>query len=88
MQLANQSGESDEEISPPIHTALIDSLFEASGPLLAGVVFAAIAASLTALKTGTGSHLGLCVALLIVTGAVRAFDLQRYQARKSSSDCR
>jgi len=83
MQLANQREVPDEEKSPPIHTALIDSLFEASGPLLAGLVFAAIAAALTALKTGSDLIWG-CVALLIVTGAVRAFDLQRYQARKST----
>ncbi|MBR1275504.1 bifunctional diguanylate cyclase/phosphodiesterase [Bradyrhizobium sp. AUGA SZCCT0283] len=83
MQLANQREVPDEEKSPPIHTALIDSLFEASGPLLAGLVFAAIAAALTALKTGS-DLIWCCVALLIATGAVRAFDLQRYQARKSS----
>ena len=83
MQLANQREVPDEEKSPPIHTALIDSLFEASGPLLAGLVFAAIAAALTALKTGSDLIWG-CVALLIATGAVRAFDLQRYQARKST----
>jgi diguanylate cyclase (GGDEF)-like protein len=83
MQLANQREVPDEEKSPPIHTALIDSLFEASGPLLAGLVFAALAAALTALKTGSDLIWG-CVALLIVTGAVRAFDLQRYQARKST----
>jgi diguanylate cyclase (GGDEF)-like protein len=83
MQLANQREVPNEEKSPPIHTALIDSLFEASGPLLAGLVFAAIAAALTALKTGSDLIWG-CVALLIVTGAVRAFDLQRYQARKST----
>jgi diguanylate cyclase (GGDEF)-like protein len=83
MQLANQREVPDDKISTPIHTALIDSLFEASGPLLAGLVFAAIAAVLTALKTGSDLIWG-CVALLAVTGAVRAFDLQRYQARKST----
>jgi diguanylate cyclase (GGDEF)-like protein len=83
MQLASQREVPNEEESPPIHTALIDSLFEASGPLLAGLVFAAIAAALTALKTGSDLVWG-CVALLIAAGAVRAFDLQRYQARKST----
>jgi diguanylate cyclase (GGDEF)-like protein len=81
MQLAHQQEVPDEEKSPPIHTALIDSLFEASGPLLAGLVFAALSATLTALKTGSDLIWG-CVALLSVTGAVRAFDLHRYQARK------
>ena len=83
MQLANQSGEPDQKVSPSIHAALIDSLFETPAPLLAGIVFVAIAAALTALKTG--QHLiWACVGLLIVAGAVRAFDLQRYQARKST----
>jgi diguanylate cyclase (GGDEF)-like protein len=38
---------------------------------------------MTALKTGE-DLIWACVALLIVAGAVRAFDLQRHQARKST----
>jgi diguanylate cyclase (GGDEF)-like protein len=83
MQLANQREVPDQEISPSISAALIDSLFEAPAPLLTGLVFAAIAAAMTALKTGE-TLIWACVALLIATGAVRAFDLQRYQARKST----
>ena len=82
MQLASQSEEPDHKLSPSIHAALIDSLFETPGPLFAGIVFVAIAAALTALKTGE-DLIWACVALLIVAGAIRAFDLQRYQARKS-----
>src|SRR6202171_3411072 len=83
MQLASQSGEPDPKVTPSIHAALIDSLFEAPAPLLTGLVFAAIAAAMTALKTGE-TLVWACVALLIASGAVRAFDLQRYQARKST----
>jgi diguanylate cyclase (GGDEF)-like protein len=83
MQLASQSEEPDQKISPAIRAALIDSLFETPTPLLAGIVFVAVAAALTALKTGE-DLIWACVALLIVAGAVRAFDLQRYQARKST----
>jgi diguanylate cyclase (GGDEF)-like protein len=82
MQLASQSEDPDQKLSPSIDAALIDSLFETPGPLFAGIVFVAIAAALTALKTGENLIWG-CVALLIAAGAVRAFDLQRYQARKS-----
>jgi diguanylate cyclase (GGDEF)-like protein len=82
MQLANQSTETDN-ISPYLRAALIDSLFETPGPLLTGLVFGAIAAGVTALKTGE-PLIWACVALLIVAGAVRAFDLRRYQLRKSS----
>jgi diguanylate cyclase (GGDEF)-like protein len=83
MQLANQPEVPDQQISPLISAALVDSLFEAPAPLLTGLVFAAIAAAMTALKTGE-TLIWACVALLIATGAVRAFDLRRYQARKST----
>jgi diguanylate cyclase (GGDEF)-like protein len=83
MQLANQREVSDQEATPSIRAALIDSLFETPAPLLAGIVFVAIAAALTALKTGD-DLIWACVVLLVVAGAVRAFDLQRYQARKST----
>jgi diguanylate cyclase (GGDEF)-like protein len=83
MQLANQREVPDQEMSPTISAALIDSLFEAPGPLLAGIVFVAIAAAMTALKTGQNLTWA-CVSLLIVAGAVRAFDLQRFLPRKST----
>ncbi len=83
MQLASLSGEPDQNLSPSVRAALIDSLFETPVPLLAGIVFVAIAAAMTALKTGE-NLIWACVALLIVAGAVRAFDLHQYQARKSS----
>jgi len=83
MQLANQREVPDREISPSIRAALIDSLFETPAPLLAGIVFVAIAAAMTALRIG-GDLIWACVALLIVAGAVRAFGLQRYPGRKST----
>jgi diguanylate cyclase (GGDEF)-like protein len=83
MQLANHPKETNLEVSPSIRAASIDSLFEAPGPLLAGIIFVAIAAVMTALKTGE-YLIWACVALLIVAGAIRAFDLQRYQARKAT----
>jgi diguanylate cyclase (GGDEF)-like protein len=83
MQLAGPNRESNQKDSPSIRAALIDSLFENSTPLLAGLVFVSIAAAMTALKTGE-NLIWACVAFLIVAGAIRAFDLQRYQARKST----
>jgi diguanylate cyclase (GGDEF)-like protein len=83
MHLASQAGEPNQEVSPTISAALIDSLFEASGTVLTGIVFSAIAAAMTALKMG--QHLiWVFVPLLIVAGVLRAFDLRRYQARKST----
>src|SRR3984893_5667401 len=83
MQLANQREVPDQETTPPIRAALIDSLFETPAPMLTGLVFGAGAASMTALKTGE-TLIWACVALLIVAGVVRAFVLQRYHARKST----
>jgi len=83
MQFASQSGEPKQEVSPTVSAALIDSLFEAHAPVLTGIVFSGIAAAMTALKTGE-NLIWACVAFLILAGTVRAFDLQRYQARKST----
>src|ERR1700761_7386768 len=82
MQLANHPNETELKISPSARAASIDSLFEAPGPLLAGIVFVAIAAAMTAMKAGE-DLIWACVALLIITGAIRVFDLRRYLARKA-----
>lgn len=83
MQIESQSVEPDErQPSPSISAALTDSLFEAPGTVLTGIVFSAFSASLTALKTGQMLIWGF-VPLLILAGAIRAFDLSRYQAQKS-----
>ena len=87
MQLASQTRDPDQKMSPSIYAALIDSLFQNPGPLFAGALCAAIAAVMTALKTGN-AWLWPCVALLIVTGAVRAFDMRQYQAPQVDSDRR
>ncbi|HZR86380.1 MAG TPA: EAL domain-containing protein [Bradyrhizobium sp.] len=81
MQLANQQDISDEQISPSIRAALIDSLFETPGPVQVGIVMLALSASMTALKTGENLIWG-CVVLLVLAGLVRVFDWRRYQARK------
>lgn len=84
MQLASQSGEPDQgQAAPKVSAALIDSLFEASGPLLAGIVFVAFGASLTALKTGQ-TILWACVLFLVVAGAIRVFDIRRFSPHKSA----
>ena len=82
MQLANQTRDPDQKMSPSIYAALVDSLFQDPGPLFAGALCAAVAAIMTAVKTGN-PWLWPCVALLVVTGAVRALDTRQYQLRKS-----
>jgi diguanylate cyclase (GGDEF)-like protein len=83
MQLANHPRETDLKTSPSRRAASIDSLFEAPGPLLAGIIFVAIAAAMTALKSGE-SLIWVCVAFLIAAGMIRVFDLRRYLARKAT----
>jgi len=87
MQLPGQNKQDDREASPITSAALNDSLFEAPGPLLAGIVFVAIAAAMTALKTGQYVTWG-CVALLIIAGAFRIVDLRRFLPRKSALTAR
>jgi diguanylate cyclase (GGDEF)-like protein len=81
MQLAKEPGEANLRLSPTIHAALIDSLFETAGTVHVGIVFATITAAMTALKTGS-DYIWACVALLALAGIVRAIDLHLYQARK------
>jgi diguanylate cyclase (GGDEF)-like protein len=85
MQFASpsQSGEPDQGGSPRISAALSDSLFEASGTVLTGIVFSAIAAAMTGLKSGQ-TLIWVFVPLLLLAGALRAYDLQRYHAGKST----
>ena len=82
MQLASQSGEPDQKISPSIYTALIDSLFQNPAPLFAGAIMVAMAAAMTALKTGQ-VLLWPCVAFLVLSGAARALDMHWYKTRRS-----
>jgi diguanylate cyclase (GGDEF)-like protein len=83
MQLAKHPPETELKTSPSMRAASIDSLFEAPGPLLAGIIFVAIAAAMTALKTGD-DLIWACVALLIATGTIRVLDLRRYLANKAT----
>jgi diguanylate cyclase (GGDEF)-like protein len=83
MQLANQRELSEQGTQRSMSAAQSDSLFEAPGTILTGIVFSSFAASMTALKTGQ-TLLWAFVPLLILAGAVRAFGLHRYYARQST----
>ena len=77
MQLANQREVIDQNISPYLRAALIDSLFETPAPMLTGVIFGAFAAALTALRTGE-PLIWACVALLLAAFAM-AFGTRRVE---------
>jgi diguanylate cyclase (GGDEF)-like protein len=83
MQLAEQAEDADERMSPSIYAALIDSLFQNPAPLFAGSVLVALAAAMTAQKTGL-VPLWLCAVLLIVIGSGRALDMHWYKTRRSA----
>src|SRR3981081_3954570 len=82
MQIDGQTKDPDQKMSPSIYAALVDSLFQNPAPMFAGAVFAAVAAVMTALKSGD-NLLWPCVRRLIVPGAVRAFDMHKYMTRES-----
>jgi diguanylate cyclase (GGDEF)-like protein len=83
MQLAHHKLDPDQEMSPSIYAALVDSLFQNPAPMFAGAVSTAVAAVMTALKTGDAA-LWPCALLLIVTGAFRSLDMRRYLQRGAS----
>jgi diguanylate cyclase (GGDEF)-like protein len=84
MQLASQNGDADQRMSPAIHAALIDSLFQDPGPMFAGALCAAVAAVMTAIKSGD-PNLWPCALLLIVAGAFRALDMRYYRRLRDSN---
>jgi diguanylate cyclase (GGDEF)-like protein len=71
-------------MSPAIHAALIDSLFQDPGPMFAGALCAAVAAVMTAIKSGD-PNLWPCALLLIVAGAFRALDMRYYRRLRDSN---
>ena len=83
MQLASPGKDIDQKMSPSIHAALIDSLFQTSSTMLAGTLCNAFAAVLTALKTGN-VWVWPCVAALVVTGVLRAVDVRMYLTRTTA----
>ncbi|WP_316214421.1 putative bifunctional diguanylate cyclase/phosphodiesterase [Bradyrhizobium sp. SZCCHNR2035] len=84
MQLASQNGYADQRMSPAIHAALINSLFQDPGPMFAGALCAAIAAIMTAVKSGD-LYLWPCAALLIIVGALRSLDMRHYRRLRDAN---
>jgi diguanylate cyclase (GGDEF)-like protein len=70
------------DLTPAVYAALVDSLFQNPAPMMAGAITAAIAAVMTAFKTGN-DWLWLVAALIVVVGAVRAYDMAEYQKRRT-----
>jgi diguanylate cyclase (GGDEF)-like protein len=81
MQLADlEKLQNGKKLTPTIYTALVDSLFQNSVAMFAGALCAAVAAVLTAFKTGN-NLLWPCAGLIIVIGSMRALQMHRYAKR-------
>ena len=78
MQLATRPNEPDQKMSPSIYAALVDSLFQNSWPMFAGALCAAVAAVMTARQDRQRMAVAMR-ALIIVIGAVRAFEMRQIQ---------
>jgi diguanylate cyclase (GGDEF)-like protein len=79
----SRRGGGSAALPPAIYIALVDSLFQNYLTSFAGTVTAAIAALLTAWKTGA-VLLWPCAVLIIAVGAARAYDMHAYERCKSS----
>jgi len=83
MQLANPTGDLDQEQMPPsIYAAMVDSLFINPAPMIFGSLGPAIACAVIA--SVTGDFVGwLCVPLFVIVGLARALQMYRYKQRNS-----
>jgi diguanylate cyclase (GGDEF)-like protein len=83
MQLLDQKSRSSrEEFEPILYAALVDSQCQNFWPVLFGSISAAIAAVLTALKTGN-VLLWPCAAGIVGIGIARAFQMRKHERRTS-----
>ncbi|HET6838115.1 MAG TPA: EAL domain-containing protein [Bradyrhizobium sp.] len=84
MQLVDpQKRDNQEELSPAIYAALVDSMCQNFWVLLMGSVSGAIAALMTALKTGN-VLLWPCAALIAGIGIARAFQAPKHERHVSA----
>ena len=84
MQLVDQKKRSNEEDqSPLLYAALVDSMCQNFWPMLIGSVCAAAAALMTAMKTGN-VLLWPCALLIVGIGIARAFQMRKYERRTSA----
>jgi diguanylate cyclase (GGDEF)-like protein len=83
MQLVDQKKRNNrEELEPVLYAALVDSMCQNFWPMFIGSVTSAVAALMTALKTGN-LLLWPCALLIIGIGTARAFQMRKYERRTS-----
>jgi diguanylate cyclase (GGDEF)-like protein len=83
MQLVDQKSRSSrEEFEPILYAALVDSQCQNFWPVFFGSICAAVAATLTALKTGN-VLLWPCAGMIVAIGTARAFQMRKHERRTS-----
>ena len=83
MQLVDQKSRgSREELEPILYAALIDSMCQNFWPIFFGGICAAIAAVMTAIKTGNVLLWPIAI-LMVGIGTIRAFQMRKYERRTS-----
>jgi diguanylate cyclase (GGDEF)-like protein len=83
MQLVHQKKRSDQdELEPALYAALVDSMCQNFWPIFIGSVTTAVAALMTATKTGN-ILLWPIAFLLVAIGTARAFQMRTYERRTS-----
>ncbi|MEZ5822195.1 MAG: putative bifunctional diguanylate cyclase/phosphodiesterase [Bradyrhizobium sp.] len=81
MQLVDQKKRSSqEELEPVLYAALIDSMCQNFWPMMIGTLSTAVAAVLTAMKTGNVLLWPIAMAIVGI-GTLRAFQMRRYERR-------
>jgi len=80
-QLVDHAKISNEAALPPkIYAALVDSMCQNFWPMLTGAICAAVAALMTAVKTGY-PWIWPCAFLIVVVGTARAFQMRKFEKR-------
>ncbi|MCB1413879.1 MAG: EAL domain-containing protein [Xanthobacteraceae bacterium] len=81
MQLVDQGKRRDqEELSPALYAALVESLFQSPSVMFMGNVCTAAAALMTAIKTGD-VYIWPCAALIVIFGTLRAWQMHIHERR-------
>jgi diguanylate cyclase (GGDEF)-like protein len=84
MQLVDQKKRSGrDELEPALYAALIDSMCQNFWPMFIGTLCTAIAAVMTAVKTGNFWLWPVMVAIVSI-GTVRAFQMRKYERRTTT----
>ena len=84
MQLVDSGQRQKEEnLSPAIYAALVDSMSQNFWPILTGTFCAAAAALMTAVKTGN-AWIWPCALFIVLVGMTRAYQMRKYGQRSEA----